>query len=100
MQRKAIIVDFKECAVSQNPNPPSIFFSWISSNQASDKLVNKDRRLPGTGFRFPGTEIEIRFSRNDPFARSENRKTGKLVVALYAWDGNSFPGKTIFLSSI
>ena len=32
-----------------------------------------------------------RFSRRDPFAATDD-VTGKLVVALYAWDGNSFPG--------
>ncbi len=62
-------------------------FSWISSNGASDKF-SKEKV-------FPGTEITIRFSRHDPFTKSDEKK-GKLVVALYAWDGNSFPGKYVF----
>ena len=65
-------------------------FSWISPNGASDKFVNE--RV------FPGTEITIRFSRRDPFTKSDEKK-GKLVVALYAWDGNSFPGESAFLSA-
>ena len=47
-------------------------------------------KLPCDGSAFPGTDIRIRFSRRDPFARLEDEDM--LVVAMYAWDGNSFPG--------
>jgi hypothetical protein len=33
----------------------------------------------------------IRFSKRDPFFANDD-VSGKLLVALYAWDGNSFPG--------
>ena len=42
---------------------------------------------------FPGTDIKIHFSRRDPFAKLEGEDaSGKLVVASWAYDGNSFIG--------
>ena len=34
-------------------------------------------------------EVTVLLSRNDPAAKRED---GRLLVACYAWDGNSFPG--------
>lgn len=67
------------------PNISDIDFSWIDTPKgASSKLKN--------GSKFAGkNDIKISFSKHDPFAAS-GEKSGKLVVALYAWDGNSFPG--------
>ena len=57
-----------------------IEFIWIEN---VSKSLKDDQLLEGT-------DVKIKFSKKDPFTR----KTGdnSLKVAMYAWDGNSFPG--------
>ena len=55
------------------------------------KNVDFKGNLFQEGTIFPGTKIEIRFRKRDPFSKLKEK--GLLVVSLYAWDGNSFPGK-------
>ena len=55
-------------------------FSWIPATPGSP-LTN--------GQILPETDIMISFSRDDPF-QEKNKKF--LKVAMYAWDGNAFPG--------
>ena len=56
-------------------------FIWIP--QDSKSLI-PDELLPGT-------DVKITFSKKDPFSRKSNGDID-LKVAMYAWDGNSFPG--------
>jgi len=65
------------------PYISDIDFSWVEP----DDIWKKISKLKD----FSGTEVTINFTRNDPFENSV-RKKDKLVVAIYAWDGNSFPG--------
>lgn len=58
-------------------------FSWVAAG-SFDGCVLKD------GETIPGTDIMITFSRRDPF--SQPKDLNMLIVAMYAWDGNSFPG--------
>lgn len=61
------------------PSVCEIEFSWIikeACKPQSHLLLNK---IEG---------IQIQFSKNDPFKSRHNF----LTVAMYAWDGNSFPG--------
>ena len=44
----------------------------------------------------PGTDVRFVFNKRDPFAKLEGEDEDKLLVAMYAWDGNSFPGKNFF----
>ena len=47
----------------------------------------------GSGQIFPGTEIKIHFSRRDPFDKLNGDEAAeKLIVASWAYDGNSFIG--------
>ena len=39
----------------------------------------------------PGTDVKITFSEQDPFSRKKGDHD-YLKVAMFAWDGNSFPG--------
>lgn len=67
------------------PFVKEVEFAWIGegAKKAQSKLVN--------GQRLPSSDVEISFTRNDPFL-AEEKKKGLLIVAMYAWDGNSFPG--------
>lgn len=60
-------------------------FSWISP---------KPSEVAGlvSGTKFPGSEVTIAFSRRDPFAPLKREHRSKLVVAMFAWDGNSYVG--------
>merc|ERR1712013_684601 len=59
-------------------------FSWISKNDNVPEL--KD------GEKLEGTNIKIQFSRRNPFDPLATGDQDKLVVAMFAWDGNSFVG--------
>ena len=68
-----------------------IDFSWIpdSYRPEGSHLIQ--------GKTFKNSQIQITFSKRDPFAMDdENLSTEAdkkwLLVALYAWDGNAFPG--------
>lgn len=60
-----------------------IDFSWFSGFEKSVKKF-------GDGDTFK--KIRIHFSKRNPADKLENENKGKLIVAQYAWDGNSFPG--------
>eukprot|EP01126_Amoeba_proteus_P039381 TRINITY_DN4148_c0_g1_i14.p1 TRINITY_DN4148_c0_g1~~TRINITY_DN4148_c0_g1_i14.p1 ORF type:complete len:551 (+),score=183.30 TRINITY_DN4148_c0_g1_i14:210-1862(+) len=62
-------------------------FSWFPPTLTSCGLV-KD----GESFTRNGNNIRIEFSKRDPAAKLRGFHEGKLLVAMYAWDGNSFPG--------
>ncbi len=40
-----------------------------------------------------GTNIKIDVTKNDPFTARPGAIGDRLLVAMYAWDGNSFPGE-------
>ena len=79
------------------PQVKVLDFSWISP---------KPSEVAGlvSGTKFPGSEVTIAFSRRDPFAPLKREHSSKLVrgvgegelvqvVAMFAWDGNSYVGK-------
>lgn len=61
-------------------------FSWVANLPFEGSLLQDGASFPGK------KNMKIKFSRNDPFAKVD--EGDMLVVAMYAWDGNSFPGKT------
>ena len=63
------------------PYLKEIEFIWIA--QDSKSLVHNEI--------LPGTDIKISFTKKDPFIK-EGNGSEFLKVAMFAWDGNSFPG--------
>ena len=62
-----------------------IDFSWIPYSHKLEECNLVDQA------KFKDSHIDITFSKRDPFTADVADKW--LVVALYAWDGNAFPGK-------
>jgi len=59
-------------------------FSWVASSQEVPQLQHDNK--------FEDTDVNIHFSRRDPFAKLPKNDEHKLVVAMFAWDGNSYIG--------
>jgi len=64
-------------------NIQDINFSWVDPGH---NRVFKDGRV------FKESDIKIHVSRRDPFQTVESKDEAKLVVAMFAWDGNSYVG--------
>jgi hypothetical protein len=64
-----------------------INFSWFPANAQSCGGI-ADKKV----FKTEYNAIKIHFSKRNPADKLRGRDAGKLLVACYAWDGNSYPG--------
>jgi len=64
------------------PRIANIDFGYFNA-QAHDLSLFKNRK---------NKNIKISFSNRNPAAKLVGADTGKLLVAMYAWDGNAYPG--------
>ena len=81
LQRKAYVkTAFDVLNENSFENIASIDFSWIGTG--------KSYGLPEKG-QVKNIEYEFSDKSHNP---AQKRHDGRLVVAMYAWDGNSFPG--------
>jgi len=62
-------------------------FSWFPDNSNCGGKIDGEDLDDGQR-----NKIKIHFSKRDPAEKLEGPNEGKLLVAMYAWDGNSFPG--------
>ena len=68
------------------PHLRDVDFSWFGKLSSCAGVRSGETLSAGE------TEVRIHFSERDPAARLTGPDAGKLLVAMYAWDGNSFPG--------
>jgi len=69
-----------------------IDFSWIGKNEDISELKHNKK--------FGDTDIKIHFSRRNPFDPLPSGDQTKLVVAMFAWDGNSYIGNEYWNGSL
>ena len=64
-----------------------INFSWFPADAQACGAVRNNKL-----FKTEQNAIKIHFSKRNPADKLRGRDAGKLLVACYAWDGNSYPG--------
>ena len=76
------------------PHVADLDFSWFSGVNACGGVRD------GEVFSAGETQVQIHFSQRDPAAPLRGADTGKLLVAMYAWDSNAYPGNEYWLGSL
>lgn len=76
------------------PHITDLDFSWFEDVDRCGGLGD------GEVLRASGNRAAIHFSRRDPAAPLTGEDGEKLLVAMYAWDGNAYPGNEYWMGSL
>eukprot|EP00164_Ancoracysta_twista_P003438 GFYU01004584.1.p1 GENE.GFYU01004584.1~~GFYU01004584.1.p1 ORF type:complete len:518 (-),score=118.07 GFYU01004584.1:387-1940(-) len=72
------------------PNVSDIRFAWFDDKYCRERLV--DDVAPGVASDADGHHIHIHYNRCSPCEKLYGEDEGKLLVQMFAWDSNAFPG--------
>jgi hypothetical protein len=72
-----------------------IDFNWFPADAHLGGVKN------GEIFTAPhNVKIKVHFSKRDPAEKLQGENAGKLLMAQYAWDGNSYPGNEYWIGAL
>lgn len=96
VQAQLIVEAFAEViAAHALPHIADLCFSWYPENCTSCGGAGNGEVLESNGH-----AITIHFNRKNPIEKLSEAHAGKLLVASYAWDGNSYPGNEYWEGSL